>query len=764
MVRSDDGTPTRRLRDSAHFLAPRRRGALDATPRQAYVDAGAERSANRMPARRRRITPAITLLCAVAAQPAAHAQHASAESAATQPASAPVGQSPSPTDDATTAQPIPAASAASHRRALTFEDLSLDLGFDAEWRRRRTNIRGNFFEPRYRQTDESRRFEETVGLRGSGDLIDEKFLRYEFDVRGGLTQEAYGQSRIGPDLTEHPHGDVFEYDARATIFPAGKMTGNFFASNTTSRVPRPFLPSLDRRHERYGAEVLYNDAVLPMRLTFEHDFEELASFARWDEDDERRGDDRLRYEATYQPSDAHQLRLEYEYGDRSEQYSGTPARFDTTRNYLSLNDTLLFGDDKRSRLDTIARYQQESGDLARDILEFTPQLRLQHTDSLSTTYRGQFLSESYDGIEADTYRGDFSVHNRFSDWFDAGLNLYGLAEQVEQGSDQTEFGGGASASVQKELESGRFSANLNYTHSWLRTDNPGGQGVVFSEAATFRDPLPVVLNHTDIWPFSILVTDASRARVFLPGRDYTISQAGRYTALHRVRTGNILDGQTVLVSYTYRVAQGQEANRDRVDLRIQHAFKTGWTPYYALSLQDERIDRDRFAYYEPRDVNRHRLGVDYRQKRWSVGGELEYNDDSIDPYMAAHARGDATLYERDPHSLATRANYSYFSFDGARDFDSHDASLLDIGLDYRFQAINGVELAAAAAYRYEDDTLYGVTHGVDLSASVGWRIGMFTLLIEAEYDHLRLPGSNDNSVSLWVKIRRDIPIVGRREP
>lgn len=660
--------------------------------------------------------------------------------------------------------PAPASTGPRSGQPFHFDELTLDLGFDANWRRRQTNssdVRPGY---RYRQTDEYRRFEETVGVRAAGDIIDEKVMRYQFNFRTGLSQESNNESRPGVDTRNSPYGDITQYDARVTLFPAGKITANAFASNLDSRVTRPFLPSLNRQTERYGTELSFNDRILPMRLSYEHEYEELSSFSRPHTDDERRGDDRLRYEATYQQSDAHQLRLEYEYDDRHERYSGTRQEFDTSRNYLNLTDTLLFGADRKSRLDTVVRHQDEAGELGRDVTEFAPQLRLQHTESLSTTYRGQYLAESYDQIDTKTYRGDFGVNHRLGDWLDSGLNLYGLTEQADQGSDLQEFGGGATASVQKENSLGRFTGNISYTHAWQRVSDPGDDGVVLSEAVTFRDPLQVVLNHTGIRRFSILVTDVTRTRVYLPGRDYTVAQVGRYTGLQRVRNGQIVDGQTVLVSYVYRVGEGRESNRDRVDMRVQQAFKNGWTPYYALSMQDERVDRTRFLVYEPRDVNRHRLGVDYRQPKWTVGSELEYNDDSVDPYKAVHVRGDATLYERAPHSLTTRGNYSFYHFEGADELDAHDTSLFDVGLNYRFTLTNNVSASAAAAYRFEDDTINGITHGVDLSASLEWKIGFFSALFEVEYDQLKLPGSDDGSFAAWIKLRRDIPVITRREP
>lgn len=605
-------------------------------------------------------------------------------------------------------------------------------------------------------------FDETIGMRAAGNIGGERVFRYQFDVRGGLSQERYHESRPGADLHNDPHGAIFEYDVRGTLFPAGKISANVFALNREDRVPRRFLPSLDRRRERYGVELLYNDALLPMRLLFESEYEELRSGVRDLYDDERRGARKIEYEATWQPSDTQSLRLQYEYEDRRERYSGTRATYDTVRNYLTLDHRLQFGEGNRSRLDTIARFQDETGDFARDIAEFSPQLRLQHTEQFASIYRLQYLQESFEGIGVERFRGDIGLSYQPVDWFDSSLNFYALTEEAERGGDVHEWGGVITAAIHRDNSAGRFSSSLTMQHTSQRVDGSGSAGVVLAEAATFRDPLPVILQHEYIRRTTIVVMDAARRRTYFPGLDYTVVQAGRFTTLVRTRTGRIADGETVVVSYLYDVSQDRDLTRDRLDFRIQQAFRSGWTPYYAASFQREDIDRTQFVRFEPRDVNRHRVGVDYRRKLWSVGAEFEYNDDSIDPYLAAHLRGDAVFYETLPHSLSGRGTYSYYHFRGRDELIAHDVSMIDIGASYRLRLDTRWEADITAAYRFEDDSGRGITHGVDVSAALEWKIGLFSARFEIEYDMLDLPGSNDGTVAAWFKLRREIPLIGER--
>ena len=643
-----------------------------------------------------------------------------------------------------------------------FQDLTFELGFEGRADRRRVRFDTNeWFSRRYRQTNRAYGFEETLGVRSEGSFFNERLLQFDLAARWGLTQERFSETGSGPDLREDPHGDLLEYDLNFTLLPRGVVSANAYATRLDSRIPRAFQPSLDRTLEKYGAGLFVNHRIFPMRFTFEHVWDELTSRTRNLIDDEQRGRDTFRYEGTWQISDRHSLRLEYQYDDRREQYSGGDTRFDTTRNYLTLNHILRFGRDGRSSLETLARFQDETGDLARDTVEASTRLRLQHGDSLSTNYAAQFLRESFQELTTRTWRGEAGVTHQLGETLVSSLQLYGLRQSADENADFSESGGIANVSFSRDNPLGRFSANLSYNHVATDTDDGAQRGIVIAESVTFRDPLPAYLAKDDIDLLSVVVTDVNRTRTYLPGRDFLAMPLGRYMALRRVPTGQIADRQTVLVSYTYRVSRDYDISRDRIDLRVQQDFKFGLTPYYAGSVQDEDIDEPRYLRFRARNVNRHRVGATYRQKLWSAGLEYEFHDDTIDPYQAMHFNGDVVLWQNAQHQLDGKATLSRFWFDGSDGLAPRDTTLLDLGASYRYSLAQGLEVNAGAMYRYEDDSLYGLTRGVDLTGALEWKLGYFSLRFEAEYDVLDLPDSSDDGLAVWLKLKREIPLIAR---
>jgi len=646
---------------------------------------------------------------------------------------------------------------------MSLDEFSMSLGFNFEAERRSVQTQPlSLRSGRFGQTNRRFRLEEFVGFEGRGWIYDERVLQYDAMLRVGLSQERFEESRPGRNQSTGPDGSLLEYDIRLNLFPAGRISATAYASQLDDRVQRPFLPSLDRRRERYGANVVYNDPVLPMQLSYEHLFDDLTSGSPNLFDDEQRGEDTLRYELTWQPSDRHRLNLQYEYERRDEQFSGTQTQFNTTRSFLSIDHGISFGEDDRNRLDTLLRWEEESGDLARDAFEFAPTLRLQHTDDWFSTYRFQYLDQSFIDIETETYRGDASLTYQYEDVFIGSASIYGLRENAEQNPDTTEWGGQIDLAFNKKNNLGHFSSNFTYLHANTRTDNGTRRAAVVDEAVTFRDPLPVFLAQRNIDPISIAVRDATRAIIYLPGIDYIVIPTGDTVALQRVFTGRIPNGQTVLVTYSYRSFDDLQISRDRIDFRMQQAFEGGVDVYYALSLQNEDISRKRFISFTDRDIQRHRVGATLRKTKWSAGLELEYNDDAVDPYAAAHVNGDVILYEDDKQQLSGRGNYSYFRFEGEGFLEQRYTNLVDLGMTYRYALGSDLEANAQALYRFQDDSLFGKTNGFDLNASLAYRIGLFSVLVEAEYDLLDLPTSTDDSVGIWLKLRRDIPLIGAR--
>ena len=603
----------------------------------------------------------------------------------------------------------------------------------------------------YHQRNTLLQFEETMGLRLGGDVIDPGFLSFDADVRLGLDQQRARERRDNRSLHDYNNGWLSQYDIRLDLFTNKPISGSFFVEQEDERVSRLFLPSLEHDRTRYGTSWQWLTEHATMRLSFERTRDKYLGQA--DEfDDENLRETALRYESEFQLGEHHDLHIDAEYARLREQYQGNFRDFAATRSWLGLYDVILFGAKQQHRLETNLYYQEEQGELGFDLLEVGPQLTLTHSDVMQTRYKYQFSRQTFDGITIATHRADFDLQHRLTEDLTTTLELYGQREFAEDSADLCNLGGSVHWNYRRPNPWGRLSAHLGYWYDYERIQPRNGTHIVLNESHRLRDPLPSYLNRPNVILSSLVVTSIDRQRVYQLGSDYTVIRRYDRTALVRLPLGWIDDGDSVLVRYLYTVRDGRTTQTHQIEARIQQDFEIGLTPYYAVTVREQNLDQSDPLGFEPNRLNRHRLGLTYRRQSWSAGAEFEYNDETIEPYTAGHFTADWAPLAGPIDQLDLTFSFSQFCF---RHHVGRDATLLDVRLDYRHNFNTRTSLRTAAAYRFEHDTISGDTYGLDLESEFEYRIGQLTLSLAVEYDNLRIASSNEEGLAVWFKIRRD---------
>jgi len=194
------------------------------------------------------------------------------------------------------------------------------------------------------------------------------------------------------------------------------------------------------------------------------------------------------------------------------------------------------------------------------------------------------------------------------------------------------------------------------------------------------------------------------------------------------------------------------------DARVEQQFKFGLRPYYEFNFRHQEIS-DPYANVPfgwglvEDDLTRHRVGADFTRDRWSVGLEFESEDNHYDPFDAIHLTGQVTVLQTDRMNGALSASYSRFYFDAP---DNRDVDLFDVGFDGQFDLNERFSAQLAAAYRWENDSIDGVTHGVDLEATLVYLLGQTQIELTGEYDLLEIDGSPDDGMGVWLRVRRNL--------
>jgi hypothetical protein len=606
------------------------------------------------------------------------------------------------------------------------------------------------------QTNRDWTLEERVGFDLAGSIVDPSFINFGGDLSFALTQSHSVERSHYIDQTDDDSGYLSLYDLRANFFQGKALSGSVYALRHDDRINRRFQPSLDERRTGYGTSWTFADDVFPMTLSYDYlETDRTGNRDRYD--DEHYTESNLRYSAGWHINEHNRFEFTFEHAETKQEYQGLARPFETTRDLFTLEHEYEFGPDYKHDLRTLVHWQEESGDFARDFFQIGPQLTLRHTDDLQTMYKYQFDAEKYEGLDVETHRTDWQlVHQLFSN-LTTTVDVFGLYEDVEDDIKTTQYGASVDWQYNRKNSLGRFFSNLALAYDTEEGRGDSGTRLVLNESATFRDPVNVTLRNRNVLRNSIVVTDSSNRRIYVPGIDYAILRLRDFTQLVRIRTGNIADGDTILVDYQYDTPHDGQIDTARVDFNLEQRFDNGFIPYYRLSYRDQDVNSSAgFGRYADR-TDHHRMGLRYEKDRWQVGAEYEIFDDTVEPYDAFHLDGLWRIFQSAAHSFDASSRFSRFFFEGG--LDRRNVNVVNFELDHRWRLRDDLSTFERVAFRWEDDSIDGLTHAWDVTAGLDYTLGDLSAQLTFEYDRLDLPHSEEDDFGVFFRIRRDIPNV-----
>ncbi|MCB9849760.1 MAG: hypothetical protein H6817_03555 [Phycisphaerales bacterium] len=629
--------------------------------------------------------------------------------------------------------------------------LELETQFDqtrvrSELRQRRQGRR------QWSQTNRDVNIEERFGLGLGGTIIDPSFITFQADLSFALTQSHFSERSPTADYSDDDSGTLLLYDARMNFFQGKPLSGSVYAIRRDDRINRRFQPSLDERQTGFGTDWSYVADDLSMHLRYDYlETDRTGNRDRYD--DEHYTDSTLNYGVDWTVSRNHTINATYEHAENKQEYQGLRDAYETTRDLIIVDDRFTFGTDDANELWTRMRWQEESGDFARDIFEIGPQLTLKHNDNLSTIYRYQFNREKYEAYDISTHRADFQLIHQLYTNLTTTVDVFGLYEDIDNDVQTTQYGALIDWQYNRKNPYGQLWANLALAYDTEDVNGDNGSRVVLNESATFRGPTQITLRHANVIPGTIVVTDSANRRVYQPLRDYLIVTVGQWTQISRIATGRILDDETILIDYEYSTPADGKLDTMRVDFSLEQRFDNGLTPYYRLSYRNQEADYSRgFARYADR-TNHHRIGIRYEQPKYTLGAEYEIYDDTVEPFDAFHLNGLYRFIQTSEHSLDASVRFSRFFFEGG--VDQRNVSWLDLQLDHRWYLRESLSSFERVTYRWQDDSVRGTTNAWDVSAGFDYAIGELTAEFVVEYDRLDVPGSEEDDVGVYFRLRRD---------
>ncbi|MHC4441713.1 MAG: hypothetical protein ACYTA5_03880 [Planctomycetota bacterium] len=626
------------------------------------------------------------------------------------------------------------------------------MGFESEYEHRRVQSSAPGRKDTIHENSDLR-FYETLGMSLAGDVIDPNLFDWQADLELGLTQSRFEERIDHFHDTDQDTGFLLEFDISADIFKAKPISLNAYARRTDDRIPRRFLPSLREKQIETGISALILKGPFTTEIGFSwRDVDRSGN--RLDEDDENLRNSRFYIDHKWEISDNHQLRLTYDHQRDQSEYQGSSFDFDTRRDELRVEHELAFGPGSKHRLDTYLRYNEEHGNLARDEFEFVPRLTLQHTDKFKTVYRYGFYRFEQDAIEVGQHKFDVEALYQPSDRWRISLDGFTLYENVDEDVDTYEFGGGFDVAYDRPTSLGQLSVNLALDYDRSRTTGDAGRRIVRDEAHSLTDARPVFLRERGVIQGTVFAHNANRSRHYIRGIDYVVIVYGGRVQIRRLLTGRIVEDEVVYFDYAYIRPASATVDTYRTDFIIEHAFKFGLTPYYYFESRCQEVEGSIGSPFLRDNTDRHRLGLRYQKERWSVGGELEIFDDSIEPYDAFHLTGQWAVLRSQKHTLDLLGEISRYDFEGG--LDGRRVWWMDFDLKDRLILNRYFSITTEVGYRREDDSVDGLTNGVDVECGLSYTRGYLTVDLTMEYDLLNIADNRDNGFGVFLNVRRNL--------
>jgi hypothetical protein len=337
-------------------------------------------------------------------------------------------------------------------------------------------------------------------------------------------------------------------------------------------------------------------------------------------------------------------------GDGSIRYSRTERRsatgstalpvvpIDSTDDRWDVYTTHVFGDDEQITLYNRLTYNTRDNRPSREAWHYFPSLRWRHSETLNTFYRYDFVQRQQEDVETTAHRGIMGFNHLALDRrLQTDGDVHANANETD-GFQEDSYGGRLALGYQQPLtEWMRLGLRGDWSYDFFDREARSDSIEVIGERIRLDDAVPVSLRQTNVVRESISVSNEARTQIYLEDLDYRVIVVDDVTQLQRLPTGNIQDGEVVLVDYSSLT--GGTASFTT----IGQSYRGDLTLYERLRLYLQyRDSRQSLQSGEPtlplNSVQDTLVGAKLDVPFWdgySAGGQVEHEDYDADvgPYI-----------------------------------------------------------------------------------------------------------------------------------
>ena len=415
-----------------------------------------------------------------------------------------------------------------------------------------------------------------------------------------------------------------------------------------------------------------------------------------------------------------------------------------------------FGEDRpfylNQNIQRLVHDSGEAGDSEVETRSYTASGRVALTESVQTAMSVSASDTLRVGADANVRSAQASVNHSLSERVSYGISL--RREGIRQTSfdrDMSSIDGNFSYSQPTDFGSISFGANLRKD----RTDQTSGADtvLVFDEPVTLAGTIAVDLRNEFVVSSSVVVSNTGGTQIFIDGIDYRLVIIGSITSVQRLITGNIFDGQVVLVDYEFETSGTAEFETTSAGVSVSANFLRHFVARARYNTSDLTvISGELTTPKNDRDYIELGLDADTQVGRWTVGGGITFSelDEEISPSTRESISINASTRIVGSVRLNVSAGLSQLDLENSPE----DSDRTDIRIGLSGRAWRG------AQFRF--DTVYSKDTGGSLLRedwahvfNLQWRYRSVLFTVDARYA--------DNTLGESLRRRKEIAATVRRK-
>ena len=582
------------------------------------------------------------------------------------------------------------------------------------------------------------------------------------DIGGGPILQTGSSSTDSSDT--RIRGELYNFTGRATFLRDKPYQGSAFFEHLNPTLNVAPGQVLAQENTRYGFDfsLLAPVTTVPIHLDATRSHFQASGSDRIVDDQI----DRLNLRATKSYGTLGDTQFHYQ-STRQESLSGSPnlpVQGSTSSSQgFNADSRFKFGNERQYDLTNMVAINTQSFTLGRGALAERRDMRMffdaraRHSDQIHTfgTYNFSTSGQGELGTTVNTAA--------------AGVNYWpipDLATTLGARGEQnrtTEFvaqsrGLDGSARYRLPLPVGIAQASYALRHDQREQQAVAGLTPVIGERITLTGTTTVTLAHQRITGSSVVVSNASRTQTLVEGRDYALSVVGIETRLQRLVGGNIVDGQEVLVDYSYDVGGSFAYQETAQTLSFNWSLLSYLNIYLRHFNSAPRLTAGTSTFLlNAIQSSLYGARVDVPLRRpfeIMLGGSLE--GESRQETIAPYRREAQDVYVQAEDPFFGIGNFRLSAHRARVDYENSLQNVNLKGYDIRFSSRTWFGLDVSADANFETDTGTPVTRSRSLaSIKAQWRYSKVNLTAEL---------SRSNETQGAVERTRDlIQILMRRD-